>query len=531
MTPQISSDEIAELLRYLTDEERAELDTLLTHDVPVWMPLQGPQTEAYHSEADIIGYGGAAGGGKSDLVAGKILTRHRRALVIRREKAQTEGIIQRLTQILGHSDGFNSQKAIWRVPDANQPLIEFGGLDNPGDERRWQGRPHDLKAFDEVTEMREDQVRFIMGWLRSEDPAVRPQVLMTFNPPTTAEGRWVLDFFGPWLDRKHPNPAQPGELRWFTTIGGKDVEVPDNRPFVMENGERLYQFDPRKYAPEMILVPRSRTFIPARLTDNPYYMATGYMATLQALPEPLRSQMLYGDFNAGIEDDPWQVIPTTWVEQAQARWSKPQRLAPMSSLGVDVARGGKDQTVIARRHDMWFDELLTYPGAETPNGPATAGLVIAAMRNRAPIHIDVIGVGSAPYDFLVQANQQVIGVNVSEKAFGTDKSGRLSFINQRSESWWKMREALDPNNNTGIALPPDKELLSDLCAPKWELQGSKVKVESREDIVKRIGRSPDKASAVILALMNTPRADLFGIAVGAHTAPAAPYDPYAKINR
>ena len=36
-------------------------------------------------------------------------------------------------------------------------ICEFGGLDNPGDERRWQGRPHDLKAFDEVTEQREDR--------------------------------------------------------------------------------------------------------------------------------------------------------------------------------------------------------------------------------------------------------------------------------------------------------------------------------------------------------------------------------------
>ena len=531
MTPATSPD-INRLIKYLTPKELAELDELLTVGAPIWMPLAGPQSEAYYCEADIIGYGGAAGGGKSDLVAGRILTKHKRALVIRREKAQTEGIIQRLTQILGHSDGFNSQKAIWRIPTDSQALVEFGGLDNPGDERRWQGRPHDLKAFDEVTEMREAQVRFIMGWLRSEDPNVKPQVIMTFNPPTTSEGRWVLDFFGPWLDRKHRNPAQPGELRWFTTIGGKDAEVPDGRPFVLgEDGERIYDFDPSEWAPEMILQPKSRTFIPARLTDNPYYMATGYMATLQALPEPLRSQMLYGDFHAGIEDDPWQVIPTAWVEQAMARWTKPNRIPPMSSLGVDVARGGKDQTVISRRHDMWFDELLCYPGTETPDGPKVAGLAISAVRNRAPIHLDVIGVGSSPYDFLQQANQQVIGVNVSEKSYGTDKSGRLGFYNLRSETWWRMREALDPANNTGICLPQDKELLADLCAPKWSLQGPKIKVESREDIVERIGRSPDRASALILALINTPRADLFGLAIGAHSQAQQPYDPYAKPKR
>jgi hypothetical protein len=68
----------------------------------------------------------------------------------------------------------------------------------------------------------------------------------------------------------------------------------------------------------------SRTFIPSRVSDNPYLMGTGYMTQLQSLPEPLRSQMLYGDFHAGVQDDPWQVIPTAWVEAAMARWKRPR---------------------------------------------------------------------------------------------------------------------------------------------------------------------------------------------------------------
>jgi hypothetical protein len=126
------------------------------------------------------------------------------------------------------------------------------------------------------------------------------------------------------------------------------------------------------------------------------------------------------------------------------------------------------------------------------------------MRDKAPIHIDVIGVGAAPYDFLKEAGQQVIGVNVSESPTSTDKSGLLSFFNLRSELWWKMREALDPAANTGIILPNDTRLKADLCAPKWKLKTSgKIQVESRDEIVSRIGRSPDFASAYILALMTT----------------------------
>lgn len=473
---------------------------------PIWQPLPGPQTMAYESRATITGYGGAAGGGKTDLIAGLTTTKHKRALIIRKEKAQTEGVIQRLTEISGGAaTGYNSMRARWNYPMGSEPLIEFGGLDNPGDERRWQGRPHDLKAFDEVTEMREDQVRFCMGWRRSDDPTIQSRILMTFNPPTTVEGRWVIKFFAPWLDKQHPRPAMPGELRWFTTIKGRDVELPDDRAFVLVADAPSYDFEPRAYKPEDIIRPESRTFIPARLTDNPYYMRTGYMSTLQSLPEPLRSQMLYGDFLAGVEDDAFQLIPTTWVEAAQKRWKELDVKPEMSSLGIDVARGGRDSTIIVRRHTMWFDRTLAYPGSTTPDGPTVAGLTIAATRDNAPQHIDVIGVGSSPYDFLNSHRQQVMGVNVAEKALGTDQSGRLGFINQRSELGWRLREAFDPANNTGIAVPPEPEILAELCAPKWKLSGAKIQVEGRDDIIKRVGHSPDRFSAYCLALIDTPK--------------------------
>ncbi len=516
-------------LAHLTERQIKERRLLLLREkvrrMPVWHPLAGPQTMAYESRADITGYGGAAGGGKTDLVAGVALTHHKRVAVFRREKAQTEGIIQRMTEIVGGTPGYNSQKSIWKVPVGSCPIVEFGGLDNPGDERRWQGRPHDLKAFDEVTEMRESQVRFIMGWNRSSDPTVKGRVIMTFNPPTSAEGRWVIDFFAPWLDKTHPNPAAPGELRWFTTIDGKDIEVADHRPFVLVDGVPTYDFDQELYQDEDIIIPKSRTFIPARLTDNPIYMKAGYMATLQALPEPLRSQMLYGDFTAGMKDDAMQVIPTAWVELAQARWKRPDKLPAMDTMGIDVARGGADQTAFARRHGAWFDEPLEYPGADTPNGPVVAGLAIAAARDGAPLLIDVIGVGASPYDFLVQARQQVHGINVAEGSTSTDKSGRLRFFNLRSELWWKFREFLDPDNNTGAALPPSKQLLVDLCAPRWALSGSTIQVESRDGIIKRIGRSPDLGSAYILGLIDMPKRSSLE---RAERGKQREFDPYAQ---
>lgn len=491
ISPERIRKRLNSLTEYLTAEELDELDFYL-NGTALWEPLPGPQEEAYFSEADITGYGGAAGGGKTDLACGLALTRHTHSIIYRREGTQLQGIYQRMEDIRGARLGFNEQTKIWRMPDI-QKIIEFGGVPNLGDEKKYQGRPHDLKVFDETTEFLEIQVRFLMGWLRSVDPAIKQRILMTFNPPTTSEGQWVIEFFGPWLAENHPNPAEPGELRYFTTDPetGKDIEV---------DGP-----DPVEIGGDMVN-PVSRTFIPARVEDNPYYMDTGYKKILQALPEPLRSQMLQGDFTAGLEDDQWQVIPSAWVDKAMGRWRpKTDKKGIMDSIGVDVARGGRDEMVISQRYGTWFDQLKTYPGTASPDGPVAAGLIIPCIRNQAPVHIDIIGWGASPYDFLKSNEVHVIGVNNARASGELTIDGLLGFANIRAQLYWQLREALDPINDTGIALPPDRKLKADLCAPTWKLTPRGILVESKEDIIKRLGRSTDRGDAVTLSNINTPK--------------------------
>lgn len=505
----MSESEIEQYLLSLDEDEQAEISKLLVN-APVWFPLEGPQMAAYLSQADVIGYGGAAGGGKTDLICGLSSNKHKRVLIVRREKAQTDGIVQRFEEILGHKNGYNSQKSFWNL--GNGKLIEFGGLDNLGDEKRWQGRAHDLKALDEATEIRESQARFVMGWNRSSDPTIKSKCLMTFNPPTTAEGRWVIDYFAPWIKKGYPNPALPGELRWFAMVNEKEQEVESNAPFVIIDKQIVYDFDPKEFKPEQIIKPKSRTFIPARVTDNKYYMETGYLSTLQSLPEPLRSQMLNGDFGAGIEDDPWQVIPTEWVEAAQARWKPEDEMRilykgdfAMDSYGLDVARGGKDNTIGYARHGHWYNKANVLEGIQSKDGPASASFAVGNVRDEAPIHVDVIGVGASTYDFLKQSGLHVVPVDVRQSATAFDRSNQLSFFNLRSQLWWQFRELLDPAYGSIVALPPEPELLADLTAPRWGLQGKTIKVESREDIIKRLGRSPDYGSAIINAQIETPK--------------------------
>lgn len=524
-----------EMLATLSVDDRAFVLQRI-NDGGVWSPHPDniPQQLAYDCEADILGYGGAAGGGKTDLGIGKALNKHRTAAIFRREAPQLLGIRNRLKAILGNDDGYNGRDNVWRDAGPRAVYIEFGSCPHAGDETKHQGRDKDFLLIEEAANFLASQVRFLMGWVRTTIPGQKCQTLLTFNPPTNTEGQWVIEFFAPWLDPKFPNPAQPGELRWAASLpatenypNGRDLWLDDGRPFVLVDDTAVFDFDPDDYDKEDVITPKTRTFISARVSDNPYLMGTGYMSTLQALPEPLRSQMLKGDFRAGMQDDPWQLCPTAWVELAMERWKDFHPKPPMESLGADIARGGKDNTIFIPKHEgLWFDKPQVHPGATTPNGPKTAGLAMAAARDGAVVHIDVIGVGASPYDHMnAIPHYPVVGVDVRQVANAKDKSGLLSFFNLRSQIGWQFRELLDPDNNTGIMIYPDPRLKADLCCIKWSAEGRTIRVESRDDTIARLQRSPDWASAIFLAAMTTPK-ETFKVR---ETRRGQVYDPYADI--
>lgn len=426
----------------------------------------------------------------TDLLLGLAGTRHHRSIIFRRVFPSMRSIIERSREIYNGAnashakDSFNESLHVWRL--SSGAMVEFGSIQHEKDLEKYRGRPHDFYGFDEVTEFTENQVRFVTAWNRSTKPGQRCRWVATGNPPTSAEGQWVIRYWAPWLDNKHPNPAKPGELRWFARIEDKDVEVSNGKPFEFK-GETIQ--------------PRSRTFIPARLSDNPILEATGYRAVLQGMPEPLRSQMLYGDFTVGIEDNRWQVIPTEWVRMAQARWTpKPPSGQPLTSIGVDVARGGRDATVLAKRYARWFAQLIKVPGVQTRDGPSVAALVVQEHEGNAVVNVDVIGVGSSVFDCLKEHEKlTVFPINNAEASKIFDRSGKYRLVNVRAASWWKFREALDPENGDDIALPPDNELLADLCAPRFKLTPAGIVVEPKEDVIKRLGRSPDCGDAVVMA--------------------------------
>lgn len=487
---------VARLERKLSPEETTELEELKElalkslEGVP-WIPNPGPQTEAYFSDADVLLYGGEPGGGKTSLLNGLAFTAHRRSLIMRRQYTDLGNIIEEALRLNGGKDGFNgSPPPRLRRPDGR--VIDFFAASKVGDEQHRQGNPFDLLAVDEATQMAESQIRFLMGWLRSaEDKTQRKRVVLATNPPLTADGYWVVEWFAPWLQDTFPDPAKPGELRW--AINGDDDKL------IWVDGPKPVSYKGR------IVEPQSYTYIPASLQDNPFLVGSGYDKQLDNLPTEMR-EVLMGGFKTTLRDQENQVIPTEWIRQAQRRWTlKPKPGVPMCAIGVDCSGGGKDPMVLAPRYDGWYAPLIAIPGADIPvdrAGKYSAGVVISHRRDGAVVVVDMGGgYGGSLFEQLVDNSIDVKSHKGSEASVKRTNDKQLKFTNKRTEVIWKFREALDPAQTGGspIALPNDPELMADLSAPTWEVTPHGLKVESKEDVCARLGRSTNKGDAVVMA--------------------------------
>jgi hypothetical protein len=114
--------------------------------------------------------------------------------------------------------------------------------------------------------------------------------------------------------------------------------------------------------------------------------------------------------------------------------------------------------------------------------------------------VDVIGVGAGVVDRLREMKMPVDPFNASQATRRRDSSNELGFTNLRAAAWWNLRELLDPASGSEIALPLDDQLVGDLTAPHWRVaSGGKIQVEPKDDIKKRLGRSPDDGDAVVQA--------------------------------
>lgn len=470
----------------LDPADQAELQKLAATVTEKWIPQEGPQTLAYFSDADETLFGGSAGGGKSDLLVGYALNEAQNAVIFRNGLGSLRDLESRAVAVQGHRDGFNSTFHHWDL--GNGRSLEFGSLEVVGSEQGWQGRRRDFMGFDEAAQMNKTRVQFVLGWSGSAKAGARTRVIYATNPPLSDEGNWLITWFAPWLDPMHPKPANPSELRFFVNDKDGDPVWVDG-PGTFDRGDGTMS------------TAKSRTFIPSRLSDNRYLRDTDYRSRVEALPEPMRSAMLNGNFMAARRDHEFQVLPADWLRAAQARWTEQGGKRPMISLGVDAAGGGADSEAMVPLHvGNWFGRPHLHDGVDTKDGAATAGRIVAVQRNGAPIAIDMTGGwGGAAKQALREAEVDAHGIVFSSESGAVDPNTRIPYYNLRAEMYWSFRLALDPNAGEDIALPPDARIIAEGTAPRWKLQGGKILIESKDDIRKRLGSSTDVLDAIVMA--------------------------------
>ncbi len=190
-------------------------------------------------------------------------------------------------------------------------------------------------------------------------------------------------------------------------------------------------------------------------------------------------------------------------------------------LGVDVARFGDDSSEIVLRQGKCSLRPKTLRKMDTM---FVAGEVALSIQKHNPdaVFIDVGGMGAGVVDRCKQLGFNVIGVD-----FGSSAISEVQYFNRRTEMWWKLADWV----RSGGCIADDSELRADLVGPTYRFtDDNRVKLEKKDDIKKRLGRSPDKADALALTFA-MPVAHrglrLSRVAAKSHHA-VTEYDPYAE---
>lgn len=294
--------------------------------MPVYRPQAGPQTAFLGSVADIVIYGGAAGGGKSwglllDAVSMIDIPQYH-GVIFRRESTE----IRRGGSLLDESKEMyrdlggklREQDGKWTWP--NDADIKFSGLQHESDIQSWKGSQLDFIGFDELTGFTEDQFWYFLSRNRSKSGKIKPYIRATCNP----DPGWVLTLIDWWISKEgYPIPERSGILRWFFRL--------DNKIYWFDTKEEALSFKKVAGVDEGAN-PKSLTFIHARLEDNKALMMkdTEYLSNLMAMKEIDKQRLYYGN---------WRIKPSGKLFKHE--WFNTFIIAPpsdMRAIFVDTAQ-------------------------------------------------------------------------------------------------------------------------------------------------------------------------------------------------
>ena len=197
-----------------------------------------------------------------------------------------------------------------------------------------------------------------------------------------------------------------------------------------------------------------------------------------------------GDFPDVTEDT---LIPYKLVDEAIKRGKEDPYILDntddIKELSCDVARFGSDMTVIMGRKGYKTAVLKTSSKKSTME---TVGHIASLYEREKAlcVKVDVIGVGGGVCDRL----RELRGINVID-CDNAGKSHNNNFFNARAENYWELRRLFKEGL---ISIEDNKFLREELTSIKYKYHSSgKIMIESKEEIRKRLKRSPDFADALM----------------------------------
>jgi hypothetical protein len=225
---------------------------------------------------------------------------------------------------------------------------------------------------------------------------------------------------------------------------------------------------------------------------------------------PLYRSKVLAEFSA---DSPVKVIRFSDLQNCRREPDVvygPAELLPVE-LGVDVAGGGSDETVIRERRGIQAGREWRYR-EDDPERVADAVLQAVLDTGASAVKIDSTGIGWGLVG-LVRAKlraaatpARVIAVNASQAApalavSATDGRPKEGFINVRAAMWWNGRVLAQSGGFDLSAMDNADATIAQLSEPTWDVNAAngKIRIEPKDEVTRRLGRSPDNADALLLA--------------------------------
>lgn len=206
---------------------------------------------------------------------------------------------------------------------------------------------------------------------------------------------------------------------------------------------------------------------------------------------PLFTAKVRGLFPEVTDDT---LIQPSWIERAIAKDLSPLAILTHGQYGADVARRGDNESVVYLNRGGHIRLVNTWGKQDSM---VTAGKFFHLMEEKVwetPMVIDVTGLGAGVYDRLVEL--EVPNILPFDASAGSVNVRR--FQRRRDEAWWNLRTMFEDGE---VDLDPeDEELHAQLGSIKYKVMSNgKIKVESKEDMLKRKMPSPDRADACMMA--------------------------------